>query len=129
MTHDAASFRQEDLIAVYGPRKVCFHTANSGPVEPVDPHHVMSRGNEWGIRPESDWRPMFSSILNCALLKRSIHTGPRRDADDQRRVYLRVAANHVLNAIGNGQYTPRPEDHAFLEWLRSKGYDTPVLPA
>lgn len=128
MTNDPASFRHEDIVAVYGMSPLCFHTATtSSHKEFLDFHHVLSRGNEWGVKPEDDFRPMFSSIFNCAPLKRSIHTGPLRDADDQRRVYLRVAANHIMNAIGQGSYSPRPEDHAFLEWLRTKGYDAPDL--
>lgn len=130
MTHDPASFREEDMTAVYGPYKVCFQTALGGTAaDPVDDHHIMGRGEAFGIRPTSGWRPMFSSVFNRAGLRRSIHVGPLRDADDQRRVYLRVAADHVMNAIGTRRYTPRPEDYAFLEWLRGKGYDVPTLPA
>lgn len=129
MIHDPASFRTEDLIAVYGPSKVCIQTAlTANAAFPVDDHHIMGRGELFGFRPNHAYRPVFSSVFNRAGLGRIIHHGPLRDADDQRRVYLRVAADHVLNAIGRGTYSPRPEDHAFLEWLRSKGYDAPTLP-
>ena len=112
---DAAAFRKADIEAVHGYRLVCFHTAKDQTQgEPTDLHHVLGRsvGRD---------RSTASSVLNCAILRRDIHAGPIRDAQDQARVYLRIAEAKVMNAMGLGHYELRDEDYCFMDHCREMG--------
>lgn len=113
MPHDPALFRPADIDAVYGPERICFQTAKRPTFqEPVDAHHILGRG-------KTGDRSIFSSIFNLAWLRRDIHEGPLRDAYDQRQVYLRVAKQHGMNAVGRGDYELTEIDHAFLAYVDS----------
>ena len=119
---DQASFRPSDIEAVHGRDIVCFQTAKRDSfAQPIDAHHILGRGNP---RDPSD-RIIHGSIFNLAWLRRDVHTGPLRDAPDQAAVYLRVAMQHVMNAVGRGSYQLRDEDLAFSrkanEWLEENG--------
>lgn len=110
MSTDLAAFRPIDIEAVYGPERICFQTARRPTMqEPVDAHHTIGRGYPSGPTP----RVFHSSIFNLAWLRRDIHSGPLRDSPDQAAVYLRVALQHVMNAVGRGSYKLRDEDLAF----------------
>jgi len=99
---------------VHGPTRICFQTAKQATFqEPVDAHHILGRGND-------ETRLAHSSVLNCAYLRRDIHTGPLRDAPDQVRVYLRVALTKVIQAVGQGRYELNENDQAFIEYIRGQ---------
>lgn len=109
---DSADFRIGNLVAVYGPTPVCFQTARPSTLDqPIDRHHILGRGRK-------GQRDLMSSTFNCAMIRRDIHTGPLRDAPDQRRVYLRVACQHVMNAAGQGKYSLNDIDRAFILFVR-----------
>ncbi len=112
MTHDPSAFRQADAMAVYGPDIRCFQTARPSLIDqPVERHHILGRGGK-------GHRDIMSSIFNMAPLRWDIHAGPLRDSPDQRRVYLRVACIHVLNAAGIGIYELNDIDRAFIEYVK-----------
>lgn len=109
---ELSDFRRGNLIAVYGPSPLCFHTAHPSIVgQPVDPHHILGRGKK-------GQRDIMSSVFNHAPLRRDIHKGPLRDSPDQRGVYLRVACSHVMNAVGQGKYSLNDIDRAFIAYVR-----------
>lgn len=108
---DPAKHRETDIVAVWGAMPACVHTG----LRAHDGHHVLGRGYEFGYKPDHPERAVFSSIFGFIPLSRSIHSGPLRDAPDQRLVYLRVAKQKVMEAVGRGRYELRVEDRRFLE--------------
>lgn len=113
---DTASFHQQDIEAVYGPMPLCVLTLKTSP----DLQHIIGRGYTFGYRGD---RSMFSSVFNCIPLTREIHAGPLRDSPELRRLFLRVARERVMNAVGLGSYEIKERDRRFLgfadSWLAS----------
>jgi len=112
MTTDSSAFREADILAVYGMRQICAHTAKLGGQDnqPVDAHHILGRGAK-----EEAKRLAHSSIFNLIFLRRDIHTGPLRDDPDQRKVYLKIAHRNVTFAIGRGEYRMQKQDSLFFD--------------
>lgn len=77
-------------------------------------HHTLGRGYEFGFHPDNPQRAIYSSILNFTPLHRSVHNGPLRDASDQWRVYVRIARENVMEAVGQGRYELNEQDETFL---------------
>jgi hypothetical protein len=72
---DPSHFRATDLLAVQGPSPPCFQTALRATAGgPPDAHHIRGRG---GKDPAD--RLIHASVLNAAILNRTIHHGPMRD--------------------------------------------------
>ena len=113
MSNDTASFRREDISAVYGEIPLCVLTLKH---ESVECHHALSRGYTFGYRGD---RSMFSSVFNCIPLTREIHAGPLRDSPELRRLFLRVARERVMNAVGLGSYEIKERDRRFLGFADS----------
>jgi hypothetical protein len=117
MTTDPASFRDEDIIAVHGPSPSCLQTGKRpSPQFQVEKHHVLGRG---GKGPEQ--RRVHSSVLNCAPLIDLVHAGPLRDDPAQRWVYLRIAFEKAMEAVGQGRYALTDIDRAFVAHARATG--------
>ena len=108
---DPASFRQADIAAVFAPSPLCLFTLASDP----DLHHILSRGELFGIGPRHERRSIFSSPLNAAPLSRAIHQGPKRDNPHMRRMFLEEARTRSLNAAALGAYTLTDDDRAFMQ--------------
>ncbi len=116
MRNDKASFNPIHTHAVYGPERICFQTARRpSRDEPVDPHHCLGRGGR-----DEESRETHSSVLNLAWLKRSVQNGPLINDQDQRAVYLRVAHEKVMQAVGQGRYELTKQDHQFIALIREK---------
>ncbi len=110
--NDLAKFRPKDIQAVYGERPVCFLTLSH---QWVDPHHILGR------RGPNNERALMSSVFNFCPLDRNIHNGPHRDAPEMRMLFLRLARQHVMNAVNTGAYQLNDNDRAFLmyadQWI------------
>lgn len=116
MSHDPATHRRADIDAVYGPSPCCVHTAKNGTDRnPIDPHHTLGRGGK-----DPEIRGIHSSILNYTPLGRDIHHGPLRDHPEQRKVYLILAYEAVMQAVGQGRYVLTEIDHAFLAIVQQR---------
>ena len=111
MTHDNAHFRQKDLEAVWTGYPCCVLTVQHSP---VDFHHVLGRGYVFGSPKKSDDRKIFSSVLNAVPLHRLVHDGPMRDSPEMRLLFLRIARQHVMNAIAQGNYELSDADRDFM---------------
>ena len=116
---DPASFRNGDVEAVYHGRALCPLTLHW---QFVDPHHILGRGEDFGIKKDDPRRYLLSSILNFAPLQRDVHKGPRRDHPYMRALLLEAAAKKVQEAIVKGYYALTVLDRDFLsladEWKK-----------
>jgi len=114
MPADAAKFRDNDLIAVWGEQ----------PRDPItqewhglDKAHILGRGYREGNRD----RKAFSSVYNFYPLPRRIHSGGYRDHPHFTALLLEIAYEKVQEAIMYGRYEPTDADVAFLE-LRNEWF-------
>jgi len=120
---DPAAFRPRDVHAVYGERPKCWITLHW---QFVDAHHILGRGYVNGYRPNDVQRKMFSSVFNFCPLQRDIHKGPQKDSPEMRHLFLRLAREHVMQAVSEGRYELRPEDEAFLAFADNWISNNPV---
>jgi hypothetical protein len=112
MGYDPASFDEEQKQAVYPPGiRRCFITAKAGQ---ADAHHVLGRGNFFGIRLADPRRKLFSSIYNLAWLDRDVHNGPARDDYRLRDYFLERARKEIQLAIIKKEYEATEIDREFL---------------
>jgi hypothetical protein len=111
-----SDFRLTDLLAVHGPSPACFQTALRGtPDDPLDAHPIRGRGGK-----DAEERAIHASVLNCAVLRRSIHHGPLRDRPLQRQTYLAEAFRKAMEAVLRGDYALSDIDRAFPERYGSR---------
>lgn len=121
---DTAQPNPKHIIAIYGPKPNCVFT---GHWQNVDMAHILGRGYEFGIRPGTKERKIFSSILAVVPLFRDIHNGPLRDSVEIRHLFLRVARDRVNNAVALGDYKLNNNDTAFISFSDKWRADNPIL--
>jgi hypothetical protein len=110
VTKDPAAIRQADVFAVYGFDIRCVFTT----ARVIELHHILGRGELFGIKMDDLRRELLSSVFNVAPLIREIHQGPLRDNRYMRHMFLGLAEQRVMNAVGAGQYTLTDIDRGFL---------------
>lgn len=124
MSKDNASFRQADVEACYGNRPRCIL---SGTWQWVDGHHVLGRGELFGIKPGDRRRWLLSSIFNFAPIHRDIHNFGTKDHPELRHFFLRMARERVAEAHHKGSYQITALDKEFLALAADWMLDNPVL--
>lgn len=122
LVSDPASFRRDDIEAVYVTPRCCF-TLSRMP----DGHHILGRGYDFGFGTSKPGRKAFSSILNFVPLSREIHHGPLRDSRECRRLFLRLAQEKVDEAVRVGSYRLSKIDAEFMtiaaKWIEENPVD------
>lgn len=111
--YDAANFNKDVIVPIIG--TMCFITS----VPANEYHHILERGNDFGIRPGDPQRKIFSSPLNAAPLIRAIHAGGAKTHEYLITYLLERAHEKVREAIMFGKYEPTAKDFDF-HCLREK---------
>lgn len=114
-SRDPAQPSPSALEAIWGELPRCPLT---GFHEFIDPAHILGRGEAYGYKWIHRERRWFSSPFNIVPLYRIIHQGPYRDTVELRRLFLRIAADHVYNASRLGLYRITDNDQAFLDFVK-----------
>lgn len=113
---DAANFDKSALEAIYGEYPFCFLGSGNA----WDGHHIMGRGNAFGIKKDNQRRILFSSVFNAAMIGRLPHaTCPILNDPNMRLALLKHAAGMVRNAALKGSYKITENDIAFLDFLKA----------
>jgi hypothetical protein len=113
---DPAVFRDADVRAVFG---TCPRCPLTGEQKAVDRHHVLGRGQLFGMRPGDPRRHVFGSVYNCAVLDRAVHKSGYRDHPYVRALLLEIAAEKVREVVVSGRYVVSARDAEFLAFARS----------
>lgn len=122
VSKDLAALRQADVFAVWGMDIRCVFTT----ARVIEMHHVLGRGELFGIRTDDPRRELLSSVLNGIPLIREIHSGPLRDNRYMRHMFLGLAEQRVMNAVGAGQYTLTDIDRGFLALAKTWKRQNPL---
>lgn len=111
---DQASFNRDHLQAIWGEYPECVQLRGR-PAEHF--HHILKRGHDFGARPSSEFRVVFSSVFNAVALSPTAHNLGDIHRQDKVKEYLIRAQVEVMKAVERGAYQITENDKLFLNFV------------